>query len=370
MFLYAVYIGAISLLWPAAGAAFHIGSAMSGRLFLVNFAGFIAGVLYCGYLSDRFGRKKVLLVGTALYAAGLVLFGAAPSFEVTLLASLLIGSGSGAMETVAFALAVDVYPEKRAFILNGVQVAFGAGASISPSLADLLMRHGVGWRLVFDGVAALTVVLLAALAVQSVPRAAGGAEALNFAQLRPVFKQPVFLLLCIANLLYVGAELGFFSSMPRYFQQSMPAAARLQGAVVTAFWIAMTIGRIACTVIVSKVSVLRFILILAAGAAAFAALALVWLIPGLVFCFVIVTGLCMSGIFSLILSEAGERYPDIAGTVFGVVMAVGGIGGAVVPWLMGVVAETTLGWRGALLAIPACAAGVGAIAAGLMRKSS
>jgi fucose permease len=91
------------------------------------------------------------------------------------------------------------------------------------------------------------------------------------------------------------------------------------------------------------------------------ALALVWSTPLPVMIFVAATGLCFSGIFSLILAEAGERYPQFAGTVFGGVMAVGGVGGACFPWVIGALAETSVGWRGALVLVPVLAAGIAAL---------
>ena len=67
---------------------------------------------------------------------------------------------------------------------------------------------------------------------------------------------------------------------------------------------------------------------------------------------VFLAGFFVSGIFSLVLAEAGERFPSVAGTAFGGVVAAGGLGGAVVPWIVGAVADGGLGWRGALGLVP------------------
>ena len=142
LFLYAVYLGAVGVLLPALGIAFHLGPAVEGRLFPANFAGFIVGVLLCGTLSDRVGRKPVLLGGIALYALALVLAGRAAELRGGPGGLRLIGMGTGAMETVASALAADLFPERRAFIINALQVAFGAGAACSPSLAHRCCRTG------------------------------------------------------------------------------------------------------------------------------------------------------------------------------------------------------------------------------------
>ena len=320
LFLYAVYLGAFGVLLPALGTAFRLGTAVEGRLFPANFAGFIVGVLLCGTLSDRVGRKPVLLGGIGLYTFALALASRAPGFGAALAAFALIGTGTGAMETVASALAADLFPERRAFIINALQVAFGAGAALSPSLAHRLLMHGTDWRALFLGLACANAVL--------------------------------FVALCLSQALYVGAETGLSSWMPTYFERRLPGGSTSAGAVVTVFWVAMTVGRGAVGSGFPWITLTRLAGVLAVGGAAGAALALVWTAPLTVMAFVALTGLCFSGIFGLVLAEAGARYPKAAGTVFGGVVAAGGVGGAAMPWAVGALTETAWGWRGALALVP------------------
>ncbi len=352
LFLYAVYLGALGVLLPAIGASFGLGPAAEGRLFPANFLGFIAGVLLCGWLSDRSGRKAVLLGGVAAYALGLALFSRAGTFPLALLATALVGAGSGAMETVASALAADLFPQRRAFMINALQVAFGVGAGLGPALAHSLLTAGADWRALYLVLAAVDVLLFLTLALQPLADVRHGSEALDWSALRSILRQPVFLALCLSQALYVGAEVGFTSWMPTYFGRRLPGGAAWAGAVVSVFWIAMTLGRLATGWLVTRRPLLRLTLFLAAGGTGGAALALAWTAPGVTLAWVGVTGLCFSGIFGLLLAEAGERYPRFSGTTFGAVVAAGGIGGAAVPWAVGALADTGAGWRGALALIP------------------
>lgn len=376
MFLYAVYLGSFSVLLPYIATEFTLGPAASGRLFPASFLGFAAGVLVCGWLSDLWGRKAVLLLGLAVYGAGLFLVGFAPAFPLILLATALIGIGSGAMETVASALASDLFPERRAFILNALQVAFGAGASFSPAVAHrLLTTTGTEWRALYLGLAAACAAVFFALVVQKVARDIGSndeAERMDFAVLRRVFFQErAFAALCLAQALYVGAEVGFFSWMPTYFQKRLPGGAAYAGMVATVFWLGMLAGRMAVVALLARrrVPLTRMVFLLAAGGAVGSALALFWNSPIVVMVFVAWTGLCFSGIFALVLAEAGERYPDYAGTAFGGVIALGGIGGALIPWAVGALADLPLtGWKGALALVPLTSLGVAAIMLRLRRR--
>jgi len=352
LFLYAVYLGALGVLLPAIGLSFKLGPAAQGRLFPADFGGFIVGVLVCGALSDRLGRKAVMLGGVAAYALGLALFGRSGTFPLALLATALVGAGSGAMETVASALAADLFPERRAFLINALQIAFGAGAALGPSLAHALLTAGTDWRTLCLALAAANVLLFLALALRPVPDTRHESEALDRDTLRSILRQPVFRVLCLSQALYVGAEVGFASWMPTYFLTRLPGGAAWSGAVVTVFWIGMTVGRVATGSLVTRLPLLRLTLFLSVGGTLGSALALAWTAPGVTLALVGVSGLCFSGIFGLLLAEAGERYPRFAGTTFGAVVAAGGIGGAVVPWAVGALAGTGAGWRGALMLVP------------------
>ena len=354
--LYSLYLGAVGVLLPYLGEAFTLGAEAQGRLFPANFLGFVVGVLLCGYLSDRWGRKAVLLIGLAVYAVGLLLFGAAQLYPLALAAALLVGAGSGAMEVVVSALAADLFPEKRAFVINALQVAFGAGAAVAPTLCRYLLTHGTDWRSLYLGLAGINLAVFFVFAACRIPRTATH-ESLEVSALREAVKSPAFGTLCLMQALYVGGEVSFFSWLPTYFQKQLPGGALWTGIVGTVFWLAMTLGRFLLGGVLGRFPLMKLCAISAGGGVVFSALALVGRSPVFVLVGVALTGLFFSGIFTLILAETGERFPHVSGTAFGGVVAAGGLGGAVVPWAVGALADGGLGWRGALGLVPACLLG-------------
>ena len=368
LFLFAVYLGAIGILLPALGQTFRLGPAVEGRIFPASFGGYVVAVLACGVLSDKIGRKRVLLGTVFVYAAALALAGLSHSFGLILAAFALIGAGGGAMETVASALAADVFPEKRAAILNALQIAFGAGAVVSPLLAHKLLTLGTDWHRLFLAAALANFVLLALLAWQKVPKLEHAAEAVSTEALRVVLKQPAFLILCGCQALYVGAETGFSSWLPSYFGR-LPGGAAWAGIVVSGFWVTMTVGRAAVGGGVFGLPLTRLASVLAVGGAAVSGAMLLTANTSLALACALGTGLCFSAIFGLVLAEAGNRFPRAAGTVFGGVVAAGGLGGAVVPWAVGELTGTAWGWRGALALVPVAALALGALLLFLDRRS-
>lgn len=367
MLFYSLYLGSVGVLLPALGATFGLGAEIQGRLFPANFAGFVGAVLVCGYLSDKKGRKAVLLFGCALYSFGLLLFGFAPTYPIALFASLAVGAGSGVMEVVASALAADLFPEKRTLFLNAIQVVFGVGASLGPFLARWLMSQGTDWRALYIALAIANSLLFVSLLFYKVPRSATS-ESLHISELLLILRKPAFGALCLMQALYVGAEVSFFSWTPTYFERSILDGAKWAGLVSTVFWVAMTVGRLLNCWLIHHVRLMRLTWISASGGAIFSVLALCSPNPMPVMLCVAAVGLCYSGIFSLVLSEAGERFPGVAGAAFGGVMASGGLGGAALPWLVGYLSITPLGWRGAFMAVPVTLVALAGLAAALGRK--
>lgn len=109
-----------------------------------------------GTLSDRFGRRPVLLISTLLTAASYGLAALAPSLAWLFLARALGGIG-GATIGVANAYIADVsIPQTRARNFGLAGAAFGLGLIVGPALGGLLGQYGL--RLPYVVAASLAVI--------------------------------------------------------------------------------------------------------------------------------------------------------------------------------------------------------------------
>ncbi len=167
---------------------------------------------------------------------------------------------------------------------------------------------------------------------------------------------------------YAGAEVGYFSWMPTYFQTQLPGGAALAGAVISVFWIAMTIGRSLTGKFMGQAGFMRSCAYLATAGAVCAGVTLIWHNPTVVLACIVLTGLCFAGIFILMSAEASERYAHSLGAIFGCIVACGGLGTSLIPWAVGAVASTKVGWTGGLMLVPLAALGVAACAILLGRE--
>ena len=95
-----------------------------------------------GSLSDRFGRRPVVLLSNFGLGADYVLMALAPSLSWLFVGRVISGITSASVST-AFAYIADITPaERRAAMFGKVGAAFGAGFIIGPAVGGLLGGHG------------------------------------------------------------------------------------------------------------------------------------------------------------------------------------------------------------------------------------
>jgi len=125
-----------------------------------------AGVLVslvAAALSDRFGRRRLVLVCLVALCAANAVSAAAPSFEVFTGAQIFARAFVNAALVVAAVIAVEEAPEgARAFAFSMFALALGAGFAISVVLLPLADLGNHGWRIAF-AISALTVVCVPSL---------------------------------------------------------------------------------------------------------------------------------------------------------------------------------------------------------------
>jgi MFS transporter, DHA1 family, multidrug resistance protein len=135
---------------PNIASAFHIVDANRPQMVLSTFLlGFGIGQFVIGPLSDRFGRRPVLLVGMTVYflASGLAI--AAPSFETLLLARALQGLGTSATRVIATSVVRDCYAGRRmASVMSLAMMVFIAVPVVAPSFGQAVLLV-TQWRGIF-----------------------------------------------------------------------------------------------------------------------------------------------------------------------------------------------------------------------------
>jgi len=106
-------------------------------------------ILLGGSLGDRYGRRRVFVVGTLLFAGASVLCGLAPSAEVLIVARLLQGVGGGLLTPGSLAMIQGVFaPEERSPAIGAWSGLGSIAAAAGPLVGGLLIEYA-SWRWIF-----------------------------------------------------------------------------------------------------------------------------------------------------------------------------------------------------------------------------
>jgi MFS family permease len=138
---------------------------LAGTIYVLGAA---TGALFWGYLTDRFGRKKLFLITLALYLVATVATAFAGSFLVFAICRFFTGFGIGG-EYAAINSAIDeLIPARvRGFVDLAINGSYWLGAAFGAAISPILLNPdlldaNLGWRLTFGlgAVMALAILLV------------------------------------------------------------------------------------------------------------------------------------------------------------------------------------------------------------------
>ncbi len=240
--------------------------------FMLGLAG---GQLLLGTLSDRWGRKGLLVAGTAVLAASSVLCAVAPNVEVLVVARLLQGLSGSAGMVVGRAVAADLtHGNETARIYSILAVIGGVAPALAPA-AGALIAYGFGWRGIFvvmTGLALLMFLGAVFVVPESLPagrrhRDGGVGDAARLA--RGILTDRQFLGYGLIGWFAFGAMFSYISASSFVVQQVLGLSAAVYTLIFGINAAAMTAVGIAGTAVLRRVSprrVLRVgLVVLASG---------------------------------------------------------------------------------------------------------
>eukprot|EP00913_Durusdinium_trenchii_P008272 g7769.t1 len=115
--------------------------------------GFGFAQLFYGPISDRFGRRKPLLIGLAIYILSAVAVVFVPSFAGLLVLRFIQGIGSAATRVISVSIVRDVYGGRAmAEVMSLIMMVFMIVPVIAPGTGQLVLLFG-NWHLIFAFIA-------------------------------------------------------------------------------------------------------------------------------------------------------------------------------------------------------------------------
>ena len=149
MFMNIMDITIVNVALPAIGRQFGVTEASLDAVatgYLVSLAVFIPAA---GYLGDRFGSKRILLLAIGLFTAASVLCGLADSLGELVAFRVLQGAGSGMMTPVGMAMLYRAFPPHERLRASSIlTIPTAVAPALGPVLGGALVTS-LSWRWVF-----------------------------------------------------------------------------------------------------------------------------------------------------------------------------------------------------------------------------
>jgi fucose permease len=356
----------LGLLWPSIRVSFHQPVAALGFLLALGIAANVVASAVTGRLLSRLSARSVLVIGTALTAVALDGEALTPSLWLFACGMVVFGLGFGAVDAAVNVHAAHHFTARQ---INWMHASYGAGATLGPLLATLMLSNALTWQGVYGIFGAVQAVLAIAFAVTCRAWATPGPAATpaSMPASTPVgpapqggdWRRPTTVVW--GALTFVAVENGIESGAGIWGYVFLTAGRGLShtvaGTALSAYWAVMFVGRVVLGALAERVGPARLLLAAVAGVSAGCALMAV---PGpgpLAVAGLLVLGLAAAPIFPLFTLTTGERVgPDDAPRMVSLQVAASAVGSAAVPAGLGLaIGAFTASALGPWLLVPSAA---------------
>ncbi len=340
---------------PAANQSFDLSLALSGFLPLSFFIAYGPTSIPAGYLTERYGAKKVMILGFLAMASGCILFVFFPSFLTYLMSLFIMGIGMAMLQVVINPLLRTSGGEENfAFFSVMAQLVFGAASYVSPSVYSYLMNNvpnatqGVSgflasmvpgdmiWTSFYWLCLGIALVMIVVLVISKFPTVTlqEDERVEGFSLVMELFKNKVVIIFFLGIFAYVGIEQGVSVWISKFLETYHNLDPNMEGADTTGlFWGMQAVGGILGLLLIKLFDVRKVLGVFVVAASASLLLALfggvgmaLWAFPAV--------GFFTSVMYPSVLSLGLNSLPKHHGTFSGI-LCTGIIGGAILPFLVG-----------------------------------
>ena len=342
-------------------AALAIDEAQFGSLVMALFLTCCLVQLIIGPLVDKFGYKPVAITGFLVTSASLFLLAYASSYSLAMFACILLGVGAMSCNTVGNTLIPVILFEGKdpARASNLGNAFFGLGYVLTPWLLTLFLKV-LGMSYVAS-VSIIGVVVLLFLLFSLTPRYPQIPTGYQFSSAVKLLGNGAVIIAALSLFCYVSLEI----SMGTWIRQLMTQlytgeadASTYAGWVLGFFGVAMMVGRFLTSTVKNLTAMgARVITAMALLSVVAIVLMIVTKSPTLAIAAIILTGLAFAPIFPTIVGVTFAKFePRLYGSIFGIIFAIGLLGGTFVPkWVGNLSVGSTVQQS---LVIPAVMAGI------------
>lgn len=311
-----------------------------GQLVMNQFLGGMVGIMLSPWLMGRIGKKALLLTALALMTAAQVVYSFQPSWDVMLAVGPVAGFGFGTTEAVVGSFIIGSAMGNANVAMSRVEIFFGVGALLMPFAGAALIASG-HWDsafLVVGGMAAVSLLMWALYWPKILDRPIENASHVEGGLMKMPNRGRAIAVLAACSVffaVYVGLEMSFIHYLPSLLVINNGLSDSTASLSLSLFWGAMALGRVVSGQAADRWGGAAYMLFTCIAAA------VVFVLMGglentwATFILTFLAGLAMSGMFAIALVFTNRAVPGMTERTTSLLMAFGGIGGALMPKLTG-----------------------------------
>lgn len=343
----ALIIGAIM---PAILEDLNMGYNQGGMLLSLQSVGNLIASFLGGLVSVYMGRKNAIVALSSMTAIGFASMTITKSPILLLVPFFLTGIGRGSVTNMSNTIVNDV-GDGEPGPLNILHTFFAVGAFMAPFFASWSFNMGLDWKFILRVVSILGLLMVFVYSrmdidntkAQSKKEEKGDKVSLEF------LKNIDFYLSSGILFFYVGVEYAVNGWIVTYLKDTNIMSTSLAQKVLSMLWIIIIFGRLFSAYISKKVDKKTILLASSIGTMIFFLMFLlsssIWAI---ILC-ILGLGFCLSGIYPTTISNVGTVLKE-SSLAMGTLLGVAGLGGILMPYITGAVAER-VGIAGGMVAI-------------------
>lgn len=318
---------------PFLSSRWSLSDEQAGYLIFAQFFSSMFGMFSSAPLVQRLGYRLTLIIGLLLMASGMALLVSGP-WLLGIVSVCVLGVGHGITTPAGNLRTAEVNPHGSASALNLINAVWGVGAVSAPFLVAIAQRAHKTPLFLYGTAVALFALLLVFAWVRFQPDTRTPARRSSTHSVWSHRQLPV---ICALFFTYVGAETSYSGWLASYSRRLGADQHSFWAMTTFFFWGALLVGRALAPRALklhreTTVARVGLTLALAGGVVIVSARDTGLLIPGAV-----LAGLGLASIFPISVSLFPRWFGESTTSSSSPVFASGNVGGAVLPWLVGVI---------------------------------
>jgi fucose permease len=243
--MFAMTTDAVGVIIPQVIKDFHLNMTVAGAFQYATMSGIAFAGFFLGYLADKLGRKKAIILGLVLFALNAYLFVIGSSFLFFLVLLLISGAAIGIFKTGALALIGDITRSttEHTATMNTVEGFFAVGAIIGPATVAHFLAIGASWKWLYVVAGSICVVLIVIASSVTYPQSTRSVESVDLKRTMAMMRNPYALGFSSVIFLYVAVESAVYVWMPTLLSAYHGSAVFVATYAISIFFVLRAAGR-------------------------------------------------------------------------------------------------------------------------------